>query len=98
MFVHWRGNSRVFPAKGAFPASDMSLGRGLLTGSGWAGTIGAVALAVLVLLFAFIAFSGARRDDGVVKLPSVREGRVALPPPPGRGASSAAPAHRGGGR
>jgi hypothetical protein len=78
----------------------MSIGRGLLTGTGWAGTLGAVALAVLVLLFALVAFSGARRDDGVVKLPSVREGRVVIPPPPpGRDASSATPATRhGGGR
>jgi hypothetical protein len=89
----------VFPPAGAFPAPDMSFGRGLLTGTGWAGTLGAVALAVLVLLFAVVAFSGVRRDDGVVKLPSVREGRVVIPrPPPGRDASPAAPAHRGGGR
>jgi hypothetical protein len=70
----------------------MSFGRGLLTGTGWAGTIGALALAVLVLLFALVAFSGARRDDGVVKLPSVHEGRVVIPPPPGRDAPSPAPA------
>jgi hypothetical protein len=68
----------------------MGLGRGLLAGMGWAGTIGGIALCVLVLLFALVAFSGQRRDD-VPKLPSVREGRVALPPP-GRGAPSPAPA------
>ena len=46
-----------------------------------------------------IAFSGVRRNDGVVKLPSVREGRVVIPPPPpGRDASSASPPRRGGGR
>jgi hypothetical protein len=77
----------------------MSYGRGLLSGTGWAGTIGAVALAVLVFLFVLVAFSGVRRDEGVTKLPSVREGRVVIPPPPpGRDASSATPAHRGGGR
>ena len=77
----------------------MSTGRGLLTGTGFAGTLGAVAVAVLVLLFALVAFSGVRRDDGVAKLPSVREGRVVIPPPPpGRDASSATPARRGGGR
>ena len=63
----------------------------MLRGTGWAGTVGMAALCVLVLLFAVVAFSGARRDDRVVKLPSVREGRVALPPP-GRGAPSPAPA------
>ena len=73
--------------------------RGLLTGTGWAGTAGVVALLVLMFLFALVAFSGVRRDDGVVKLPSVREGRVVIPPPPpGRDASSATPARRGGGR
>jgi hypothetical protein len=69
----------------------MSFGRGLLTGTGWAGTIGAVALAVLMFLFVLVAFSGARRDDGVVKLPSVHEGRVVISPP-GRDAPSPAPA------
>ena len=80
----------------------MGLGRGLLTGTGWAGRIGVAALCALVLLFALIAFSGARRDEGVVKLPSLHEGRVALRPP-GRGAPSPSPARptpsgRGGGR
>jgi hypothetical protein len=69
----------------------MTIGRSLLHGTGWAGTVGMLALCVLVFLFAVVAFSGARRDDHVVKLPSVREGRVALPPP-GRGAPSSAPA------
>jgi hypothetical protein len=73
--------------------------RGLLTGMGWAGTAGVLALLVLMFLFALVALSGVQRDDGVVKLPSVREGRVVIPPPPpGRDASPAAPAHRGGGR
>jgi hypothetical protein len=73
--------------------------RGLLTGTGWAGTAGILALLVLVFLFAVIAFSGVRRDDGVTELPSVREGRVVIPPPPPvRDASSATPARRGGGR
>jgi hypothetical protein len=73
--------------------------RGLLTGTGWAGTAGVIALLVLMFLFALVAFSGVRRDDRVVNLPSVREGRVVIPPsPPGRGAPSATPAPRGGGR
>ena len=67
----------------------MSIGRSLLSGTGWAGTIGMVALCVLVFLFALVAMSRAPRGDRVVKLPSVREGQVALHPP-GRGAPSPA--------
>jgi hypothetical protein len=69
----------------------MSLGRGLLTGTGWAGTLGMVAICVLMSLFAVIALSRAPRDDSHLRLPSVREGRVVLHPP-GRGAPSPAPA------
>jgi hypothetical protein len=66
---------------------------------GWTGTAGVVALLVLMFLFALVAFSGVRRDDGVVKLPSVREGRVVIPPPPQGGAAlSAPPPPRGGAR
>jgi hypothetical protein len=69
----------------------MSLGRGLLAGTGWAGTLGMVAICVLMSLFAVIALSRAPRDDSHLRLPSVREGRVVLHPP-GRGAPSSAPA------
>jgi hypothetical protein len=70
---------------------NMSLGRGLVTGMGWAGTIGGIALCVLVFLALYVATATRPHDDGVVKLPSLREGRVALHPP-GRGAPSPAPA------
>jgi hypothetical protein len=82
---------RRFCAEGAFPPLDMGLRRSLLSGTGWAGTIGALALCVLVFLALYVAAAG-RPDSGrVVELPSVREGRVALHPP-GRGAPSPAPA------
>ena len=88
-FVHCLRTVRGFPHAGAFPPTDMSIGRSLLSGTGWAGTIGVVALCVLVFLFALVAMSGDPRGDRVVTLPSVREGRVALHPP-GRGAPSPA--------
>ena len=101
-FVYRSTGLRGFCARGAFPPVDMRLGRSLLTGTGWAGLIGGLALCVLVFLALYVAAAG-RPDDGrVVKLPSVREGRVALHPP-GRGAPSPAPARptpsgsRGGG-
>ena len=79
----------------------MGFGRGLLTGTGWAGTLGAIALCALALVFAIVAMSATHGDDRRVSLPSVHEGRVALPPP-GRDAPSPAPARpsssgRGGG-
>ena len=54
----------------------MRLGRSLLTGTGWAGTIGGLALCVLVFLALYVAAAG-RPDDGrVVKLPSRSRGLV----------------------
>ena len=86
----------------------MRIGRELLSGMGWAGTLGGVALCTLMFLFTYVAFDGARKDDRVTKLPSVSEGRAALgratpvqgaatpsgpvPLPPGRGAPSPTPA------
>jgi hypothetical protein len=69
---------------------NMRLGRGLVTGMGWAGTIGGIALCVLVFLALYVATAGPRHAGSVIELPSVREGRVALPPP-GRGAPSPTP-------
>jgi len=73
----------------------MKFGRALLTGMGWAATLGGIALCVLVFLSAYVAFDGDRhgvgpRDDGVVKLPSVPEAVVPdipLARPPGLAAS-----------
>jgi hypothetical protein len=62
----------------------MSLGRGLLTGTGWAGPLGMAALCALVLLFALVAFSGGRRDDGVPALRERRAPAVQLARPPDR--------------
>jgi hypothetical protein len=65
--------------------------------------IGAIALCVLVLLAFAVMTANQRRDSDALRLPSVREGRVALSPP-GRGAPSPTPARlpsssgrRGGG-
>ena len=74
----------------AFPPLDMRIGRELLTGMGWAGMLGVVALCTLMFLFTYVAFDGDRherpRDDGAVELPSVpeAEGRavpLGRPPP-----------------
>jgi len=86
----------------------MRLARELLTGMGWAGTLGVVALCTLMFLFTYVAFDGAQNDGDVAKLPSVHEGQAALgratpregaatprgtaPLPPGRGAPSPTPA------
>ena len=56
----------------------MRIGRELLTGMGWAGTLGVVALCTLMFLFTYVAFDSAQKDDRVTKLPSVPEGRAAL--------------------
>ncbi len=63
------------------------MGRGLLIGTGWVGAIGAIALCTLMFLFTSVAFQGAEKADRVTTLPSLQEGRVALPPP-GRDAPS----------
>ena len=57
---------------------DMRLGRELLIGMGWAGTLGVVALCTLMFLFTYVAFDGAQKDGDVAKLPSVHEGQAAL--------------------
>ena len=108
MFVQSRRLRAGFPQRARSQLPDMRLGRGLLTGTGWAGTIGGIALCVLMFLFTYVAVSGAPKTDRVSNLPSVREGRAALgrssprpgtatpvgtaPLPPGRGAPSPTPA------
>jgi hypothetical protein len=70
----------------------MRYGRALLAGLGWAGTLGCLALCVLILLSAYVAFDSGRpgvkpRKDGVLRLPSVPDAevpRVPLARPPGR--------------
>jgi hypothetical protein len=70
----------------------MRYGRALLAGLGWAGTLGCVALCVLIFLSAYLAFDGNRpgvrpREGKVVRLPAVPEAkvpRVSLARPPGR--------------
>jgi hypothetical protein len=69
----------------------MRLGRSLLSGMGWTEAIGAIALCVLVFLALYVATAPRRDGERTLTLPSVREGRVALPPP-GRGAPSPTPA------
>ena len=59
----------------------MRYGRALLVGSGWAGTLGGLALCVLIFLSAYLAFDddphGVKpRKDGVVRLPSVPDAEV----------------------
>ncbi len=48
----------------------MRIGRELLTGMGWAGTLGVVALCTLMFLFTYVAFDGAqkrrRRDEAAL--------------------------------
>jgi hypothetical protein len=69
----------------------MSYRRALLTGTGWAGTLGAVAVCVLVFLSAFLAFEsrdgdiGPRPDDAVwlPEIPDERLPTVPLAEPPG---------------
>jgi hypothetical protein len=76
----------------------MRLGRGLLTGMGWAGTIGGIALCVLMFLFTYVVFEGPRKDDRVATLPSVHEGpapAVQLARPEGRVATGRATPRRG---
>ena len=70
----------------------MRYGRTLLAGLGWAGTLGGLALCVLIFLSAYLAFDDDRpgvqpRQDGVVRLPSVPDAelpRVPLARPPSR--------------
>ena len=78
------------------------MGRGLLIETGWVGAVAVMALCTLMFLFTSVAFQGADRTDRVTKLPSLQEGRVALPPP-GRDAPSPTsarptPSGPGGGR
>ena len=59
----------------------MRYGRKLLAGLGWAGTLGGLALCVLLFLSAYLAFDDDRpgvkpREDSVIRLPSVPEAEV----------------------
>jgi hypothetical protein len=71
---------------------EMRCGRALLAGLGWAGTLGGVALCVLLFLSAYLAFDDDRpgvgpREDEVVRLPAVPDAevpRVPLGRPPAR--------------
>jgi len=62
----------------------MRYGRALLAGLGWAGTLGGLALCVLIFLSAYLAFDDRHgvepREDGVLRLPSVPDAEV--PPVP----------------
>ena len=70
----------------------MRYGRTLVAGLGWAGTLGGLALCVLILLSASVAFddhgAGVKpRQDRIIRLPSVPEAeapRVPLGRPPAR--------------
>ena len=70
----------------------MRYGRTLLAGLGWAGTLGGLALCVLIFLSAYLAFDdhGAGvepRKDEIIRLPSVPDAevpRVPLGRPPAR--------------
>jgi hypothetical protein len=77
----------------------MRYGRTLLAGLGWAGTLGGLALCVLLFLSAYLAFDDPPavkpREDSVIRLPSVPEAeapRVPLARP-----SRRAPTGDGGG-
>jgi hypothetical protein len=70
----------------------MRYGRALLAGLGWAGTLGCVALCVLIFLSAYFAFDRNRpgvrpREGKAVRLPAVPDAKVppvSLARPPGR--------------
>jgi hypothetical protein len=74
----------------------MRYGRALLAGLGWVGTLGGLALCVLIFLSAYLAFDDrgagvASRRDEIIRLPSVPEAevpRVPLGRPPARIAGS----------
>jgi hypothetical protein len=88
------GGYRKIPRSARVSTLEMRYGRALLGGLGWAGTIGGLALCVLIFLSAYIAFDDDRpnvkpRKDGVVRLPSVPDAEVPAVPlarPPGRAA------------
>jgi hypothetical protein len=71
---------------------EMRYGRTLLAGLGWVGTLGGLALCVLIFLSAFLAFDDDKhgvkpRKDDVVRLPSIPDAevpRVPLARPPAR--------------
>jgi hypothetical protein len=73
----------------------MHFGRTLLAGLGWAGTLGAMALCVLIFQCAYLAFDENRpgvqlRSEGAVRLSSVPDAeiprvRLARPPSTPRG-------------
>ena len=74
----------------------MCHGRPLLAGLGWAATLGGLALCVLILLSAFLAFDddhdAARpRNDGVVRLLSLPDAEIPLARPPRRGTRAIPP-------
>jgi hypothetical protein len=82
----------------------MRFGRTLLAGLGWAGTLGCVALCVLIFLSAYLAFDESRpgvepRKDKVVRLPAVPDAkvpRVSLATPPRRLAAGRSGRRQGG--
>ena len=78
-----RSQARVFRNE-RVSSPDMRIGRELLTGMGWAGTLGAVALCTLMFLFTYVAFEAPRKSDHVTKLSSPPEGRAALGRAPGK--------------
>jgi hypothetical protein len=78
------GFAQGLPHFGRFEA-HMSYGRALLTGAGWAGTLGGVALCLLLFLSAFLAFESRDDDveprpDGVVRLPDIPDERLPTVP------------------
>ena len=83
----------------------MRYGRALLTGLGWAGTLGGLALCVLLFLSAYLAFddhggSVKPRKDEIIRLPSVPDAEVPQVPlgrPPARIAGDGGDDGGGGG-
>ena len=84
---------------------EMRNGRTLLAGLGWAGTIGGLALCVLIFLSAYLAFddhggSVKPRKDEIIRLPSVPDAEVPQVPlgrPPARIAGDESGGGGGGG-
>jgi hypothetical protein len=98
--VNWRKICRSVRVSTA----EMRYGRALLAGLGWAGTLGCVALCVLIFLSAYLVFDGKRagvepRKNNVVRLPAVPDAkvpRVSLATPPRRLAAGRSARREGG--